>query len=100
MSLLLSLCPPHPPRASPPQHPASLSQQGRNPSRNPVESQLLLLDGSPGIDPSQGPPWVAIGPRDWRGEDGELDKKSRVRGTGRPLMFSDVVKQRRPLTAQ
>ena len=56
--------------APPPQHPASFSQQGRNPSRNPVESQLLLLDGSPGIDSSQGPPWVAIGPRDWRGEDG------------------------------
>ena len=62
--------PPHSPRASPPQHPASLSQQGRNPSRTPVESQLLLLDGSPGIDPSQGPPWVAIRPHDRRGEDG------------------------------
>ena len=29
-----------------------------------------------------------------------LDKKSRVRDVGRPLMFSDAVKQRRPLTAQ
>lgn len=69
MSLLLSLCPPHPTPGPPSQLPASLSQQGRN----PVESQLLLLDGSPGIDPSQGPPWVAIGPRDQRGEDGVLD---------------------------
>lgn len=68
MSLLLSLCPPHPPRASPPQHPASLSQQGRN----PVESQLLLLDGSPGIDPSQGPCGWPSGPVT-RGEDGVLD---------------------------
>ena len=47
-----------------PSTPASLSLQGRN----PVERQLLLLDGSPGINPSQGPPWVATGPRDQRGD--------------------------------